>query len=388
MISAARGATVISWQTLRAHKLRTGLTCLSLALAVLALVVVDAASQVAASALVAESRVTQGIPQTWSVSIPAEPAATSKATRAQAITDTILAASGGSCALIATGNGHLAGVDVSVVAMEGDLRNIRPFRVTSGHWLSLGSSSRSPEVVLGRGAASKLGTGDARLSFPGTSRSITVRVVGTVDDASTNTLIYMSLADLMPLVDLTPETWPMELLDHAGPDQTDEPKIAMTDALAVVDLPTQAPRRLDDLGAATDSLATVRLTFLVVAAVALLVGTLGILNIGLVSLHERVEEIALRRATGAFAVQIAASVVIESVIASVIAAIVAVVVALVALPLITQTLFADLPTAVDVSFPYQTAILGIVAAALAGFAGGIVPAVRAARMEIADVMRA
>jgi putative ABC transport system permease protein len=116
--------------------------------------------------------------------------------------------------------------------------------------------------------------------------------------------------------------------------------------LAAFGLSTEAPERLDRLGLTADTLATVRLTFLLVAAVALVVGALGILNIGLVALRERVEEIALRRATGALALQIGLSVLAESVLAA------------------------------------------LTAACLAGFAGGLIPAVRAARMDIANVMRA
>ena len=118
------------------------------------------------------------------------------------------------------------------------------------------------------------------------------------------------------------------------------------------------------------------------------VDMLGILNIGLVSLRERVEEIELRRATGALALQVGVSVIMESVLAAVVAAVIAILVALLSLPLVTAAMFSNLPMAADVDFPYETAAFGIIVAGLTGFVGGIVPAIRAARMDIANVMRA
>jgi putative ABC transport system permease protein len=217
---------------------------------------------------------------------------------------------------------------------------------------------------------------------------ISGRDVGVIDDLVSTPTVYLDLADVLVWTDLLPDRWSLNILGHASPERPGEAKMALMEASAVSELEADSPVRIDGLGPTADALATVRLTFLVVAAVALLVGTLGILNIGLVSLHERVEEIALRRATGALAVQVGLSVVMESVLAAVVAAFGAVALAWLAVPLVTPALFSNLSLVASIDFPYQTAIVGIAVAGAAGFAGGIIPAARASRIHIASVMRA
>jgi putative ABC transport system permease protein len=230
--------------------------------------------------------------------------------------------------------------------------------------------------------------GNQTLVFGATPTTIGGRVVGSVDDASREPTVYVRLADLSLWMDVSPGDWSLQILGHSGPGRIGETKAAMMTALGVVGLSTSTLVRLDQLGATADAVATVRVAFMAVAALSLLVGALGILNIGLASLHERVEELALRRACGAIAAQIGLAILLEGVFAAIAAALLAIVAAALFLPIVTQSLFPNYPTSEAISFPYQTAVFGIAAAALAGFCGGIVPAIRAARMQIANVMRA
>jgi hypothetical protein len=388
MLSMVLGAAIMAWQNLRVHKLRTCLTCLSLTLAVMALVVVDASSQVASVAVEAQSRLSQGIAETWSVSPQYAPDFTAKAQRAQGIAEAMLAPNDGTAVLIAVGQGQIGGVHVAVVAMDGDLRRIRPFRIGSGVWLPLGDPERSPAVVLGGGSGSAIGLGPQTLSVMGIENPVTARVVGTVDDDAGQPTVYVGLEDLLLWSDTSPGSWSFEFLGHSDISRPGEAHSVLAYALRSVDLPSAEPTRTDSLGNSADALATVRFAFLAVATVALIIGALGILNIGLVSLNERVEEFALRRAVGAVATQIGLSVIMESVFASLIAAFVAVILASLCLPLLAETLYVGLPTSADISFPYQTAALGTAASAMAGLSGAIVPAIRAARISIATVMRA
>jgi putative ABC transport system permease protein len=208
-----------------------------------------------------------------------------------------------------------------------------------------------------------------------------------VDDASGMNQVYVNLDDMLLWTDVGSADWSTELLAHTTEAYPGEGAAALSQATSLTGLGGQ-PSRIDSLGATADALAAVRLTFLLVAAVALVVGVIGILNIGLVSLRERVEEIGLRRATGATALQVGLSVLTESILAALAAACVAVLLAWLILPLITSVLFSHLAMASTVSFPYQTAAAGIAVAGLAGLAGGIIPAIRASRMNIADIMRA
>lgn len=389
MIPSTAGAAIVAWQTLRTHKLRTFLTCLSLAIAVLALVMVDAASQVAADAVIAEARLTQGLAETWQLNVPAGSIDGESSLRAFEVTNNILQPEGGSAVLVAQANGQLAGSPVTVVAVRGNLRSIRPFPITSGRWLAADESPNfSPEVVLGGWAVGlTVDSGTAQLTIPGFQRAISARIVGTVDDWAHMATIYVRLDDVLLWTDISTSGWTTELLGHTSDERAGEAGTVLGYVASITGL-AATPDRIDKLGATADTLATTRTIFLLIAAVALLVGILGILNVGLVSLRERVEEIALRRATGATAVQIGISVLEEAVLAAVVSAAVAVVVSWVLVPFVTVSLFANLPMIQEVGFPYQTAVAGILVAAFAGFAGGIIPAVRAARMDIADVMRA
>jgi putative ABC transport system permease protein len=289
---------------------------------------------------------------------------------------------------VAIGAAKLDGLDVTVVAIQGDLRALRPFRLIAGHWLSAGDAERSPEIVLGKAAMGQIYLGSQTLSLRAAPISIGGRVVGSVDDALREPTVYVRLADLHLWTDASPGEWSLQILGHSGLGRMGETKAAMMTALGVVGLPASIPVRLDQLGATADAVATVRVAFLAVATISLLVGALGILNIGLVSLHERVEELALRRACGAIAAQIGLAILLEGVFAAVVAACFAIVGAGLLLPIVTQLLFPNYPTSEATGFPFQTAVLGMAAAALAGFFGGIVPAIRAARMQIANVMRA
>jgi putative ABC transport system permease protein len=114
----------------------------------------------------------------------------------------------------------------------------------------------------------------------------------------------------------------------------------------------------------------------------------GILNVGLATVGERVEEFALRRAVGTPRLLLAGIVLAETLLTGLLTAAAAIGVAVGAVRL-AGTLFAGrgpLPQTID--FPWQAAAAGIVAGLIAGVLGGLVPAVRAARIPIATVMRA
>lgn len=387
MMVSIMGGAIVAWQTLRTHKLRSALTCLSLAIAVLALVMVDASSQVAADAVVAQARLTQGMPQTWQLDVPTGSVAYDRASRAFDVCERILRPNGGSVAVVSQTSGELNGAPVAVVAVLGDLRSIRPFRITSGSWLSQQEPANvSPEIVLGRGASSLAKGLVSHVALPGVQGEISGRVVGVVDDWAPMATIYLRFSDVALWTDTSLAYWTRDLLAHSPEGSTDIGQV-LKYAAAITQLEV-TPTRIDNLGATSDTLEATRTIFLLIAGVALVVGVLGILNIGLVSLRERTEEIALRRATGATRIQIGSSVLEESVLAAVVSAVIAILVAWFLVPFVSTSLFPNLPLVDDVGFPYQTALAGIVIAALAGLAGGIIPATRAAFIDIASVMRA
>ena len=84
------------------------------------------------------------------------------------------------------------------------------------------------------------------------------------------------------------------------PEKATDAAAAVTAAAAAgVDPGAEQPVRVDRVGELRDSLSFMQAVFSAVAAAALLVSALGLLNIGLASIAERSRELVVRRALGA-----------------------------------------------------------------------------------------
>ncbi|PSL39042.1 putative ABC transport system permease protein [Labedella gwakjiensis] len=144
-----------------------------------------------------------------------------------------------------------------------------------------------------------------------------------------------------------------------------------------------------DYGALMDDpTAALRMMALGIGAVILLLGALGLLNIALVTVRQRIREIGIRRSMGATSGRVFFSVMMESVVATAVAGALGVMLAvlLVKLPIveeiITQGMVEDLPP-----FPMSAAVFGLVAATAVGALAGIIPAVVAVRVKPIDAIR-
>jgi putative ABC transport system permease protein len=118
-----------------------------------------------------------------------------------------------------------------------------------------------------------------------------------------------------------------------------------------------------------------------VAAVSLLVGGIGIMNIMLVSVTERTREIGLRLAIGAFEREVLAQFLVEAVVLAALGGLVGLVLALGA--------SLGLASLLQVPFTFMPGInaLAFVFSACIGVVFGFVPARRAARLDPIDALR-
>jgi putative ABC transport system permease protein len=136
------------------------------------------------------------------------------------------------------------------------------------------------------------------------------------------------------------------------------------------------------------TLALMRLVFLGMASLVLLIGVAGMLNVGLATVGERVEEFALRRAVGTPRLLLAGIVLAETLLTGLLTAAAAIGVGALAFRLVGPILGEREPVLANLSFPWQAGVAGVIAGLLAGLLGGLIPAIRAARIPIASVMRA
>jgi len=131
-----------------------------------------------------------------------------------------------------------------------------------------------------------------------------------------------------------------------------------------------------------------RWVYLGMAGVVLLIGVAGILNVGLATVGERIEEFALRRAVGTPRALLAGIVLAETLLTGLLTAGAAIGVGVLALRLIGPLVSGRGPFPQNLDFPWQAGMAGVVAGLIAGLLGGLIPAIRAARIPIATVMRA
>ncbi len=124
-----------------------------------------------------------------------------------------------------------------------------------------------------------------------------------------------------------------------------------------------------------------------IAVLILALGALSLINIQLVAMRQRVREIGVRRAFGATAGRVFASVFLESLVATTVAGVVGIALAVAVLrsPMLVGSMF---PYLVDVPpFPIRAAASGLVAAVLVGALAGFVPALVALRVKVIDAIR-
>lgn len=124
-----------------------------------------------------------------------------------------------------------------------------------------------------------------------------------------------------------------------------------------------------------------------VAAISLIVGGIGIMNIMLVSVSERTKEIGLRKAIGATNKDIRNQFLIEAIILTVLGGIIGVIIAIGLGILIAWGLTAFLGTEWNYIFPLEATIIGLVVSTVTGLVFGIFPARHAARMSPVDALR-
>lgn len=396
------GAIDEAWAELRIHRTRVLLSLVGVSVAVAALTGIVALGQMAQQATTEAYERQSGRPATLIASAypmtnePITPAAVRAAFGA--IVDRYRIDYAGAVTHTSTTVQFVGGTQfVSAVAVEPDYATMHRLLLADGRWFTERDNERlAPAIVVNQHFYERLGSPDLAtrptVSLLGDHETVAL-IIGVVpaheyEDLSLYMLnsAYDRVAPALEREFAMPqfEAWvPTDLADEL----MDRIRRDMAGALgpdAQIDVTRQD---YEVWGGGLDPLEPIRMLVLGAAGLVLLLGALGLVNISLVTVRQRIREIGVRRSFGASAGRVFFSVMMESVAGAVVAGVAGVFLAvvLVSNPAVQQAVapgILDLPP-----FPADAALLGLGAATAVGALAGLAPAVYAVRVSVIDAIR-
>jgi putative ABC transport system permease protein len=422
-----RSAMIIGGQGIRARKLRTLLSMVSLFLGVLAVVVVQAGAGIAERLQLADLELQSGIDGTKVMyGIPPIPGA------GQAVADTLegrpdavamyslsaiigepgvrpvneggspfdqnwgggsqICDASGKCYDPNAGKPQGQAIELRITALTGDIRTFRPYQPKSGQWLDFTTTPMmAPRLVLNEEAAKGFERYHvpAQMRVNGATADMTPQLIGVVKDGDVQPHAYVRLDEPTNWLPMSRLTDPNGMSDTqvvlAGSTPVEQVLMAKLKSLGAGDVGAETVNSRKEM---KDQLNLLRIIFLAMASLVLIIGAAGVLNVGLATVGERVEEFALRRAVGTPRAVLAGIVLAETLLTGLFTAAAAIGVSVAALKAVTIVLGPSQPFLQGVEFPWSAGVSGVIAGLVAGILGGFIPAIRAAGIPIATVMRA
>lgn len=390
-----------AWADLRLHPWRHALSAFSLFIGVLAVVAIETVGLITADVFLARAEQQHGRQMTVGAAMT-DIDMDVDSLESMMLAGDVLEKNGGGLALLATSTSmtglRTATVDAqplplrpqAVTYVEGRLDHVRRLPVLAGQWPT--AHGEVPiQLVLNQAAAEEWGGVGTELDMLVTPEAPVTRalVVAVISDGMSAGSIYatMSAAAALPQTAIGSEGvtalmhHPMLSLDEFG---------AIADHIARAGNGTVEQggvNRHDSVDEILSQLRVQQLSFLGVAALALVISALGLLNIGLASISERSRELVIRRAVGATRSSIVMQVLLAAVILGVLAAGVA---AAVAVSVVEWWVPTQLPVAAGMDapgVPWTAIIVGSVAAITTTLVGALIPAIVAARLDVAGALR-
>lgn len=398
------GAVLEAWTELRIHRTRVLLSLIGVAVAVAAITSVIGLGQIAQQASIEQMERNSGRPATLYLSayqVDGNPADVDQLNGAFATAVDRYRVD------FATRNAYIGGrvqlpgagvVDVYGQAVDADYGSMHRLRLMEGEWFTEADNDRlAPSVIINEWFWKQLGSPD--LATHPTfvllgENDVTAVVVGVTpspewDQGPSVFMLYSAYERITPpaVIAVSPpsyEMWvPPELSEQLSALVTRDVAAALGDGFQV------NVSRQDYLAyeGATDNLLVLKLLIGGGAVLVLLLGALGLVNISLVTVRQRIREIGIRRSFGATAGRVFFAVMMESIVATFVAGVVGVIIAilLVRLPIIQNAISSgveDVP-----GFPLEAAGLGILAAVVVGAIAGLLPALVAVRVKVIDAIR-
>ena len=402
------GSFVEAWQELRIHRTRVMLSLIGVAVAVCAITTVVGLGAVAEQATVEQSERQSGRPASLYLSVSQRDGSAPDADRMQEIWQTAIARYQIDYASRVMPASQLVqfpdgAVNVAVQGVDQPYGTMHRIRATVGGWFAPDDADRlAPSIVVNSVFYDRIGRPDLR-THPTTTmlgqQSTTAVITGVYQAMvwETEPAIYMladALAAIAPAATATDgagfgaptpsyELWvPPALSDQLSAALQRDVQGALGAGTSV-----QIDRQ-DYAAYGADPYLSLKLMVGGVALLVLLLGALGLVNIALVTLKQRIREIGIRRSFGATAGRVFFSVMMESVVATVVAGLAGVTAAVLIVTnpavqgFIGQGQVSDFPP-----FPIGAAVLGLVSATFVGALAGLLPALVAVRVKVIDAIR-
>jgi putative ABC transport system permease protein len=397
------GTLAEAWGEVRVHKARVLLSLVGVFLAVLAMTTVTALGQIAAQVQQEQAEASGG--RSATISVQAFDPMTGSVPQEEwtAGVDALVARYGmpeEAVATIAYGQalfrlpGGTRTIDTTRVSPSyGALHRIQP---VEGRWFRTGDRRNlSPALVVNQDFLDLLGVPDLS-NHPtvviGGPQPVLATIVGVARWNRGSPAVYRidSSAGDGAAADGRAGYWSPPSLELWVPsDQADAVTSAVHTDLARLLPGAEVQANRMDPENLESTIAKLRLAVRAAGLVVLALGGLGVLNIGLVTVRQRIREIGVRRSFGATSARVFSAVVLESVVATALAGLAAVAlsVAIVRNLPLERWLGGGIPLADAPGFPVSAAVEGLIAATAVGALAGLVPALIAVRVKVIDAIR-
>lgn len=418
LLTTVVGTVVESWQELRVHRGRVVLSLIGVTIAVASLAVVVGFGALAERVTAAFNEQYGGRPATYQVtgtSSAASSAASSAgdgtgaaaAADADALDRELRAGAERYHVRFATEaswtqrpvqfpDGVTLAQGVTVDPAYAEMHRVR---VDDGSWFTEDDRDRlAPALVVNQAFLDRLGSPDVVthpvVRLPGTP-DVTAVVIGRYVSSEYDTEpMFYQLADSVATANAvaSPDDGSQRLFEVWVPEHDGKAvatRIASDAERALGPGWTVDATRSDAAGSVDgDPLGALRWVIAGVAVLVLVLGGLGLLNVSLVSVRQRIREIGIRRGVGATAGRIFVAVLLENVLGTLVAGAVGVMVG--AAVLGNGTVRGLITNGVDVGgapFPVEAALIGVGSALLVGALAGFLPAIVAVRVKVIDAIR-
>ena len=280
--------------------------------------------------------------------------------------------------------------DVTIQAVDPAYQVIFRTRMLAGRWVAPSDAEqRLTPVVISEVLWNQLGRApiDQVPIVLHTTDGTAVRVVGVTKSSSRFDMPTMYVHYDAARATL-PQMGTPSMIAWVGPDDADQARSVLPRALASILgdgwRVTVTGGEHEDIG--EEQLGTISRVIMIIGGIIVFLGALGLLNVAIVTVRQRVREIGIRRAVGASAKRVFFAVFMESVVATFAAGVIGVGIAIVvvrSLPLETMGIaLSDTP-----AFPVGAAIAGVAISSSIGALCGIIPALAAVRIKPIDAIR-